>query len=72
MAPEIGIPSLRLFMGAFSLFWTQKLVVIVSFEVIAEGVNISVAASGAPSCLILVFTQIGSVRRIKSLGGSLD
>jgi hypothetical protein len=46
------------------LFWTEKLLVIVAFEVIAKGVNISVAACGAPSCLIPLFTQIVSGRRI--------
>ena len=46
---------------------TQKLVIIVAFDVIAKGVNISVAASGAPSCLILVFTQISSSRRIPTV-----
>ena len=67
MAPELRIPSLRLCMAAFMLFWTQKLIVIVAFEVIAKGVNISVSASGAPSRLIPLSTQIGSSRRIPTV-----
>ena len=67
MAPELRIPSPQLCMGVLMPFWTQKLLLVVAFEVISKGINISVAASGALSCLIPLFTQIISDRRIPTV-----